>query len=259
MLVIRKEQIDVMGAGMMKAFENEMVEHLAAFSPPLYAVIKEPQMREVVRFGFKQADKYGLTLRGPIRLYLEMMLLFGGYFDTDPQYPWARDILSDKHSVSQMQRAEWLFEKIVDYQEKVAGPKGANTRKALETLAEVGKQPMDFSPKEFEDSMRREVYRIFPEKAEYVGRENLTVLVRAARDEARKYQFPETRGDTLMVVLKFAFGHGCAGDPLYPWIGNTLRDERITTPEARASRLERKALNWLDAVLAGSLGSGEEI
>lgn len=256
MLVIRNEQRDALGAGMLKAFENEMVDHLAEFSPPLFAVIKEPQMREVVRLGFDECEKYGLTLRGPMRLYLEMMLLFGSHFDTDPQYPWAREILSDKHSVSQMQRAEWLHEKIVDYQEKVSGPYGINTRKALEELAAAGKNPPNYSPAEFEGSIGREVYRVFPQKAEYVGGENLALLIRAAREDAKKYRF-DVRGERLIVVLKYSFGHGCAEDPLYPWIGNTLRHEKITTPDARVTRLEKKALTWLDAVLNNSLGTEE--
>lgn len=257
MLVIRKEQVDALGVGMLKGFENEMVQHLAEFSPPLFKVIKEPQMREVIRFGFKQCDKYGLTLRGPMRLYLEMMLLFGSYFDTDPQYPWASEILFDRHSVSQMQRAESLFEKIVDYQEKVSGPQGANTRKALEGVLAISREPLNFSAGEFDESARREIHKVFPEKAEYVGRENLTTLIRAGKTEARKYGFPATRGDTLMVVLKFAFGHGCADDPLYPWIGRTLRDEKIKDGEARAARLEKKAVTWVEHVLSGSLGADE--
>jgi hypothetical protein len=48
----------------------------------------------------------------------------------------------------------------------------------------------------------------------------------------------------------FAFGHGCTHDPLYPWIARTLKDERIKDPAARAERLEKKAITWLDHVLA---------
>src|ERR1043165_9279855 len=99
MLVIRKEQIDVLTGSMLQGFEDEMVEHLAEFSPPLFAVIKEEQMRKAGRFGFDKCDKYGFTLRGPMRLYLEMMLLFGSHFDTDPQYSWATEILLDRHSI----------------------------------------------------------------------------------------------------------------------------------------------------------------
>ena len=135
MLVIRKEQIEILEGEMMKSFEDEMVEHLAEFSPALFKVIKDEQMREVVRFGIKRSDEeYGFTFRGPIRLYLELMLLFGSHFDSDPQYPWAIQIL--KTDAVQMDRAEQLHAKTLDYQEKVSGPDGVNTRKALEQLSD---------------------------------------------------------------------------------------------------------------------------
>jgi len=257
MLVIRKEQIDTLSQGLLKEFEDEMVEHLAQFSPPLYKVIKEDQTRKVVRFGFEKCDKYGFKLRGPMRLYLEMMLLFGSHFDSDPQYPWASEILFDKHSVSEMQRAEWLHEKIVDYQAKVSGAHGENTRKALETLADIGRKPLNLPESNYEESIRREMYRVFPQKFEYVGNKAIDELITAGRVEARKYDFPVTRGDTLMVVLKYAFGHGCADDLLYPWINRTLHDDKIVDSAARVERLEKKTLTWLDHVLQGSLGAEE--
>ena len=77
----------------------------------------------------------------------------------------------------------------------------------------------------------------------------MTALIREGAAEARKHGFP-VRGEALMVTLMFAFGHGCMGDPLYPWIGRTLKDEKIVDPAARAERLEKKALTWLDHVLA---------
>jgi hypothetical protein len=58
----------------------------------------------------------------------------------------------------------------------------------------------------------------------------------------------------LVVILMLAFGHGCGTDPFYPWIARTLRDERLTDPVARAERLEKRALTWLDRVLANLEG-----
>src|SRR5262249_46656665 len=91
---------------------------------------------------------------------------------------------------------------------------------------------------------------IFPEKAEYVGEANLTTLINEARTEATDLGFESVRAQVLLVALKFAFGHGCMADPLYPWISRTLSDERIIGPGARAARLERKSLTWLDHVVA---------
>jgi hypothetical protein len=98
--------------------------------------------------------------------------------------------------------------------------------------------------------------RIFPQKAAYLDEKSLDALIKEGIDEARKYRFPTVRGETLIVALMFAFGHGCTADPLYPWIERTLIDTRIVDRASRAERLEKKAVTWLEHVVAAP-GEGE--
>lgn len=246
-MIIRKAQIDELGQVTMQIFEDEMVAHLAEFSPALFNVIKEEQMRAVVKSGIKRAEQYGFTFRGPIRLFLEMMLLYGSHFDSDPQYPWAVEIL--QKDLPQMERAEQLHEKILDYQKEVSGEKAVNTRKALRDLLAMTKNPPESSPKTFGADIRREMNRAYPQKVKYIGDEAVTEIIREGSEEGEKYNFQNVRARGLLVVLRFAFGHGCTDDLLYPWISRTLRDERIIDPEARAKRLEKKAVTWLEHVI----------
>ena len=250
MLVIRQEQMDVFRAAALRSFEDEMVEHLAGFSPPLFKTVGEEQMRQAIRLGMERANGHGFTYRGPVRLYLELMLLFGSHFDTDPQYPWAAQILTKQDSPPQMQRAERLYDTVMDYREKVAGPEDAYALRALRNIAAFARQPLTLSADDFVPTMLHEIALIYPEKAAYVGDQSLSALIRKAVDGARIQRFSTTRGMALVVVLMVAFGHGCGADPLYPWIARTLRDEMMTDPEAKANRLEKKALTWLDHVLA---------
>jgi len=247
MLVIRREQMEVFRQAALMAFENEMVVHSKNFSPRLCEVIGEEQLRVALRRAMDQAGGYGLTNRGPVRLFIELMFLFGSAFDTDPQYPWAARILHA--SDDQMQRAEQLYGQTLDYQQKVSGPDAANTRRALADLSVLVRQPVTLSSNEFVADMLREMTRVFPQKAAYIGEGGLTALIREGSAEARRYRFPTDRGAALVIVLMFAFGHGCTDDPLYPWIARTLKDERIIEPAARAGRLEKKAVTWLEHVL----------
>jgi hypothetical protein len=164
------------------------------------------------------------------------MFMLGRDFDTDPQYPWAAKILNGPDD--QMLRAEQLRDKTLACQEKVSGPEGANTRKALRALSVWAKEPVIFSSDQFIAGMLREMAHIFPQKATYIGEEGMAAVIFEGSTEARKYQFPTIRGEVLVVTLMFAVGHGCTDDPLYPWISRTLKDERIVDPAARAERLE---------------------
>ncbi|HXD33124.1 MAG TPA: hypothetical protein VN643_18525 [Pyrinomonadaceae bacterium] len=249
-MLIRTEQIEELRKVPLRAFEDEMVAHLAEFSPALFNVIKEEQMRDAVRFGLaRAAGEYDLRLRGPIRLYLEMMLLFGSHFDTDPQYPWAGDILRDRDTL-EMDRANQLYEKTLDFIAQVSGRDAVNTRQALNELLVLARSWEKSSSENLVADILQEMTRVFPQKASYVGREGLTELIHEGIAEAQKYQFPKVRGEAFLVMMMFAFGHGCSNDPLYPWISRALEDEKIIDPAARAERLEKKAITWLEHVLA---------
>ncbi len=250
MVAVRPEQMEVFQGAALRSFEDEMVAHLAEFSPPLFKAAKEHQLRKAIRLGIARASDYGITFRGPVRLYLELMLLFGSHFDTDPQYPWAAEVLADRDSEPQMGRAEKLYERTRDYMEKVAGPENSYALKALKDISVWGRQPLPFSSDKFDPAMLREMTDFYPQKAAYVGEDRLKLLIREGIEGARSHEFATVRGAALSVVLMFAFGHGCFDDPLYPWIARTLEDDAITDPVARAKRLETKALTWLDHVIA---------
>lgn len=247
MLKVRPAQMTSFDEAAWRRFEDEMVAHSKEFTPRLCEVLGDDQLRVALRRAITRARDYGFTYRGPIRLYVEMMFLFGSAFDSDPQYPWAARILHG--SEEQMVRADRLCEAVLDYQAKVSGPEAANTRRALADLRLMAREPLAIEPHDFDAGMRREMHRVFPEKATYIGEPGLTALIHEGRAEGRKHRFPAPRGEAMLVTLMFAFGHGCSRDPLYPWITRTLTDDRIVGPAARAERLERKAGTWLEHVL----------
>ena len=161
-------------------------------------------------------------------------------------------------SGDQMARADQIYDSLVDYNRKVSGENDINFRKSLTVLSEFARKPVSFSANNFVAEMLQHMTRIFPQKAAYIGAEALMKLIHAGRAEAQKYGFTTPRAEALVVVLMFAFGHGCTDDPLYPWISRTLNDEKIVDPAARAERLEKKAMTWLDHVL-GKPQKGEQV
>lgn len=250
MLTIRPEQMRAFELAALRRFEDATMEHSKAFSPRLCAVLGDAQLRIAVHSAIERAMGYGFTDRGPIRLFVELTFLCGSAFDTDPQYRPAGDIL--RAPGDQMQRAERLHQGQLDYLDRVSGAGNANVRHALAELSLYARAPIAVSPNDFADGMLRELTRVFPQKAAYIGEARLTELIEEGRAAARGYEFHSLRAQVLIVVLMFAFGHGCTDDPLYPWIARTLADSRIVDPAARAARLEKKAMTWLAHVLAGN-------
>ena len=248
MLTIRADQMRTFEQIDKQRFEDEMVAHSKEFSPRLCDVMGDDQLLAVVRSAIVRAEEYGFTNRGPIRLFIEMMFLCGSGFDTDPQYPAIGAILRSHED--QMERAWQIHAGHNDYLERVAGPRAVNVHRALRELLTFAIGPVMISPDDLPRGLLREMERIFPGKATYVGEDGLMALIDEGISEARHYGFEGVRPSVLLVVLRFAFGHGCTNDPLYPWISRTMTDDKITGPKARAAQLEKKAITWLEHVVA---------
>lgn len=247
MLKIRKEQVETLEKTAWLDFEMEMLAHSKLFSPRLCKVLADEQILAGLRQSIERALKIGFTNRGPIRLYIELMFLCGSDFHNDPVYPGLTRVLySDK---DQMERAQIIYQAMVEYNEKVSGENNINTRSALEYLGQIAYKPIRFDNDQFELQVHRELYRAFPLKVAFSGEDGIRSLIKHGRCVAKLYCFDTPRSQALLVILMFAFGHGCINDPLYPWIKNTLNDQRIINSKERAKRLEKKSLTWLRHVL----------
>ncbi len=254
-MLIRPEQMRVFEQAARRTFEDEMVAHSKSFSPRLCEVIGDEQLLVALQSAIARAEGHGFTNRGPIRLFIEMMFLCGSAFDTDPQYPAVGQAL--RAPGDQMMRAQQIHEWHNDYLRKVSGPDAANVHKALSDLLTLARSPVTIAEDHLVQDLLRGMARVFPQKTAYVGEAGLRALIDEGIAEASQYRFEGARPRALLVILRFAFGHGCTDDPLYPWIERTLKDERTVSPEARAERLEEKALTWLEHVVARNEGASQ--
>ncbi len=250
MMRITATQFGAVADATRRRFEDEMVAHAAAFSPRLAGVLGPQGLRSAVAAAIARARGFRLTCRGPLRTCVELSLLCGSGFADDPQYPELGATL--RLPDGEMQRADRLYRLIVDYQSAVSGPRARNLHRALEAMLEFCRTPPHLEDRSLRMDMIAAHGRIYPEKSAYLGEARLAALVDRAEQEAAIHGFTAPRARALMACLMFGFGHECAADPLYPWIGATLADERIVSVEARASRLERKAVTWLERVVEGN-------
>ena len=96
MLVIREEQIEILSQYMLKQFENRMVIHLNKNFPDETQKMSKKELCTLIQTGIKQAEQYEVTLENDVRRYLELMVMYGQHFETNPDMAWASEILNVK-------------------------------------------------------------------------------------------------------------------------------------------------------------------
>jgi hypothetical protein len=249
MITIRPAQMKTFEDAALRQFEDDMVSHLKAFAPEHCAAIGDDAVRQVVRTGMDKAQRYGLTNRGPVRFFLELKILFGSEFDTDPHLPWALQTLNDPKLPEQMAKADRLYERFLKYEQEVAGP---NSENALEALRRTRAQRIDDLPplgRPFETEVLARLRSVYPAKCAYVGEPRLRALLVFSQQLAEKHALLAGPAVALFTGLAFALGHGFIQDPLYPWVADTLGNDAIPEMSKRVERVHSKMMTYLDGVL----------
>ena len=92
MITLRLDQMAALANAGVRSFERRAVTHLRSCLP-------QPQdddvLLESVRAAISKAAGYGIRGELAVLRYLNAMWLLGPEFDTDPDLPWAADILRD--------------------------------------------------------------------------------------------------------------------------------------------------------------------
>jgi hypothetical protein len=246
MLSIREEQMLAFSIEAKKQFEKEIVQHISEFAPKQYEILGESTIGRIVRLGIERAENYGFTDRGPARFYVEMMFMFGSDFDTDPQYPWAAEILFAE-SEDQIIRADRLHAEAMKYIEMVGGPDLEYEKEALNrilALSQRGSTPSEIGAEAVPDYLRM----IYPQKCEYMGDEAIDALVQLGTVSSGNYS-ASSKDVVVFVGLMFIFGHGCLSDPQYPWIANTLERSAPGDMPSKIGHLRAKTRIYLETAL----------
>lgn len=256
MLKIRDAQLDVFKQKALNHYVLELVEHCREFAPALCGTLDDEQLERAVRHGIILARAEGFDQRGPVRFYIDLMIVFGAGFSTDPQYPWIAEFLGGPGS--QLERTEALHPRVAVYLDEVDGKDNKHTLKALSELLRLVRTGLDFSPDHFHEELLALMKEVHPRKVGQVEELGLRRLIAQAEATSRnRYGFREVRSHSLWAVMGFAFGHAFDSDPFLPWVAKTFTSKRAThDPDHAAQMLERRAVTWLEAVLSNATERG---
>ena len=249
MLVIRKEQKEVMEAAAAVSFESELAGHIKGLSPRHAAAVGDDAIKEAVRSSIERSKVYGFTKRGPVRFFAELTLMFGSEFDTDLLLPWANGVLTNPSIKDEMERADILHEAMLAYLEQVGGK---DKQFIFDSMRRFSKATLDdyHTPgSTFDDAMIAMLKVSYPQRCQYLGDEAINELLEMGKNEARARQITSAKGAALLIVLMFQLGHGAIRDPLFPWVAATLDDESVTDPNERVKNLRAKSVKYLEQTL----------
>jgi hypothetical protein len=211
-IVIRNKQMEVLDR---EAVASYLLSHVRRFARDHAESVGEENLRKLVQLAIQRAASFGWTKRGPLEFFLEVMVMLGSDFHTDPQYPWAAASLNA--SLDEMAGADNLHAEVMKYYDAVLGPGLCCEVEAIQRLlASDYARDRQLSPAGKSEILRALKWA-YPEKYTFVGEQALGALIGEAEDVCAHFGFADT-GLALVTATLFSFGHTCFSDPQYPWI-----------------------------------------
>lgn len=253
MLRIRKEQYEELGKISLKRFEDSMVKHIREFFPEHYECLGEPVVLNVIEYGVDRAEAHGFETEPDVNMYIDLMLLLGSHFDTDPQLPWAAAILGDESIGDPVVRAEKLYDMAVEYLERIEGSNDEYLVIAIDEFSDIPFEELPLDDIDYvETATIAYLQRIWPEKCQVVGLAALRNLIQYGEESAQRYKITGQRGVTLYTILMLMLGSSFDTDPQFPWAWSVLKDGYMINKAARIDQLYKNAIAFLDEWLVES-------
>ena len=96
MLTMRSDQMALLAASGEAQVEDRARAHLKSCIPDSCALLSDDELRHIIRWGRRRSRQYGIEREFDFFRYLNLMFMFGLQFDTNPEYPWAKQSLTSK-------------------------------------------------------------------------------------------------------------------------------------------------------------------
>jgi hypothetical protein len=208
------------------AFENqallnyidELVEHCHEFAPNLATALGEKRLKTALQLGIKKAETQGFTQRGTVRFYIDMMILFGGGFDNDPQFPWVASTLKQDFP-EQMDKADKLHAQSLEYFNEVHGKENQYRLVAISKLEKLNLDNLEINAKTFSTDILALMGEVYPQKFKVTSQEHLRELIGAGiRKGQNEYELTQPNYIALIVIMMFMLGHRYDANPFHPWV-----------------------------------------
>lgn len=250
MLIIRKEQMKAFDQIDFPAFSKEMADHISKHFPGHSKVFGDKAISNVIHQGFERAKAYDFTTRHEVCLFIDMMIMLGSGFDTDPQMTWAGDILNDKNFSDPTIKIERLYDRAMVYLDHVVGTDAVFPVGPLRKMFEYpAKKLQNLSESDMDNGILFEFKNIWPQKFRVVGEEQLRVLIQHNMALIGDYGISGIPAICFFLILMYLLGHRFYMDSMYELSMAGFNDDKVEGPAQKFEHLYAAFMTTLNEML----------
>jgi hypothetical protein len=199
--------------------------------------------RHLVEQGHRLAEKSGFNTERDIRLYTDLMIMLGAGFETDPQLPWAREVLDDS-SYAGVSRMEALWDRAMAYLDSTVGARSVFPAWAYQADRQLRARLIRSGKLGFKDVISY-FFEIWPQKVSYIGARRL----QEALSLFTFWNIDDSVVRSELSICCFLFGHRFFEDPVFPWAASIVANASKSDASITMSQINAEFDNYINVAL----------
>lgn len=213
---ISTEQLALLDFYSKNAFINELSEHCKEMFPFIFNGLGTKRLKVSLAKLINNAKASNITQRGPLQLYIDMAIVLGSGFDTDPMYSCFRTV-NEQHSFgTELEKSMLVHDKFNRYLADVMGESNLYILDFKNKLA--NEIFYGFSNVNFNEQVFDLLKSLYPQKCMYLGYDKVKDLICLGLENSDTYCLNLSARAAFILVM-FIVGHEFQSDCFHLYEG----------------------------------------
>ncbi|MDR0218921.1 MAG: hypothetical protein LBI71_08580 [Enterobacteriaceae bacterium] len=246
---INEEQWNMLKNNSLNAYIDELIVHCNESYP--YLEIKSGQngLKEALKIAVEKAKNKGFDQRGPVQFYIDLQILFGTEFQTDPQYSWIKTILDNNVNIGQIEKTTLLYHEVTQYLNAVHGEQDEYLKASIIKFQNINIEHLNVQWNTYESNIYSLLKSLFPQKYRFIQQNDIKKLIQFSVEKSNQYHIENANKSAFLVLTMFLLGHEFDQDIFLPNLNARLFKQYYFDTDSFIMELERQVKDYLKSLL----------
>jgi hypothetical protein len=248
-MIILNSQLKALEAFRYATFRPRMLQHLGNHFCELAMLCGEEGFGKIIDDAVPRFQALGLRSNYEACIFIDLTVMLGRGFDTDPLLSWVQAIL-ERPQADKTAWMEKLMDAAVKFRQQLLGA-------ALKLPEAVFRKIIQYDYDDIEDQIKplsqpaflEYLAALWPEKFAIIDERGFDALLREAAASAKAYGISSPEGAAYFCMLTFLLGHQFDRDFQYEWLMNILNGPQYDTEYYKLCSLHFTLQKYFEALM----------
>ncbi|CDM88585.1 hypothetical protein [Xenorhabdus bovienii] len=240
-----EEQCNKLKNYSINTYIDELVAHCNESYPYLEMQLGKEGLKTVLTDAIEKTKNAGFDQRGPVQFYIDMLILFGAGFQTDPPYSWVKELLDNHTHLGQLERITLLYHDLTRYLNEVHGEQDEHLKTSLLKLQSINIEGLNVQWNTYESNVDALLNSLYPQKYRYIKQNSVKKIIQFGVEKSGQYGMKNANESAFLTLIMFLLGDQFDQDIFLPHLNKKLFRQYYSDTDSVIIKIEKEVKDYL--------------